>query len=46
MYLIFNLLLLVIGKTFLSMNFFEIFVIICLAGIIVKLTDIEETLEE
>lgn len=35
-----------LGKLILEMSFFEIFLIIVLAGIMIKLTDIEEKIEK
>jgi len=45
-FILFILTLVFLGKLILEMSFFEIFLIICLAGIILKLTDIQETIVE
>ena len=43
--ILFSLLMMGVGTVFLKMSYFEALLITTLAGIIVKLTDIEETIE-
>ncbi len=43
-YMLFIILLMFIGPYILKMSFFECFMIVCLSGIILKLTDIQDTL--
>lgn len=43
--ILFSILIIFIGINFLKMSYFECLLVIAIAGIIMKLTDIEETLE-
>lgn len=44
MFMFFIIMLIFVGTFFFEMSMFQIFIIICLAGVILKLTDIEEAI--